>query len=43
VGYFGIFSAVLDGNPDDIAGFFKEFFKENATLYSFTQGIIIGW
>jgi len=31
VGYFGIFSAVLDGNPDDIAGFFKEFFKENAT------------
>ena len=31
MGYFGIFSAVLDAKPDDIAGFLNEYFKENAT------------
>ena len=29
MGYFGIFSAILNGNPDDIALFFKNHFKEN--------------
>lgn len=31
MGYFGVFSAVLNGSTDAIAQFFKSYFKENIT------------
>lgn len=34
MGYFGVFSAVLNGSSDAIAQFFKTYFKENITQVS---------